>query len=79
MGSATLTLLGVAANQSVGSVISHVSPIDHLAAVTIVSEAGGVVLNEAGEEDLFPSAGGVLCATRGVASELYEIWSSSIR
>lgn len=76
MGSGTLTLLGVAANQSVGAVISHFSPIDHLAAVIIVSEAGGVVLNSEGKPDLFPSGGGVLCATKGVADELFEIWSS---
>jgi fructose-1,6-bisphosphatase/inositol monophosphatase family enzyme len=76
MGSGTLTLLGVAANHSVGAVISNFSPIDHLAAVIIVSEAGGVVLNEQGQLDLFPVAGGVLCATKGVATELFEIWSS---
>jgi len=76
MGSGTLTLLGVAANHSVGAVISNFSPIDHLAAVIIVSEAGGVVLNEQGKSDLFPVDGGVLCATKGVATELFEIWSS---
>ena len=76
MGSGTLTLLGVAANHSVGAVISNFSPIDHLAAVIIVSEAGGVVLNEQGELDIFPTSGGVLCATKGVATELFEIWSS---
>ena len=76
MGSGTLTLLGVAANHSVGAVISHFSPVDHLAAVIIVSEAGGVVLNEQGKLDLFPTSGGVLCATKGVATELFEIWSS---
>jgi myo-inositol-1(or 4)-monophosphatase/deoxyribonuclease-2 len=76
MGSGTLTLLGVAANHSVGAVISNFSPIDHLAAVIIVSEAGGVVLNEQGKLDLFPTSGGVLCATKGVATELFEIWSS---
>lgn len=76
MGSGTLTLLGVAANHSVGAVISHFSPIDHLAAVIIVSEAGGIVLNSEGKPDLFPASGGVLCATKGVADELYGIWSS---
>lgn len=76
MGSGTLTLLGVAAKHGVGAVISNFSPIDHLAAVIIVSEAGGVVLNEQGQLDLFPTNGGVLCATKGVATELFEIWSS---
>lgn len=77
MGSGTLTLLGVAANHSIGAVISHFSPIDHLAAVFIVAEAGGVVLNHEGQPDLFPVSGGVLCAASGVAAELFEIWSST--
>jgi fructose-1,6-bisphosphatase/inositol monophosphatase family enzyme/glycerophosphoryl diester phosphodiesterase len=77
MGSGTLTLLGVAANHNIGAVISEFSPIDHLAAVLIVSESGGVVLNEDGIEDLFPKNGGVLCATKGVARELFEIWKES--
>lgn len=78
MGSGTLTLLSVAANQSVGSVISTFSPIDHLAAVLIVKEAGGVVLNQLGEADIFPTNGGVLCATPGVAQELHEIWRTAL-
>lgn len=78
MGSGTLTLLGVAANQSIGAVISHFSPIDHLAALLIVSESGGEVLNEAGEHDLFPQSGGILCATKGVAQELYEVWKVAL-
>lgn len=78
MGSGTLTLTSVAAGQSVGAVIGHFSPIDHLAAVIIVKEAGGVVLNEEGEEDLFPARGGVLCATLASAKPLYEIWKKAI-
>ena len=78
MGSGTLTLTSVAAGQSVGSVIGHFSPIDHLAAVIIVKEAGGVVLDEDGNENLFPSRGGVLCATKSAAGPLYEMWKSAI-
>lgn len=78
MGSGTLTLTGVADNQSVGSVIGHYSPIDHLAAVIIVHEAGGVVLDEDGNENLFPLKGGILCATKSAARPLYEIWKKSI-
>lgn len=78
MGSGTLTLTSVAAGQSVGAVIGHFSPIDHLAAVIIVKEAGGVILNEDGEEDLFPARGGVLCATSAAAQPLYEIWKTAL-
>lgn len=78
MGSGTLTLTGVAENQSVGSVIGHFSPIDHLAAVLIVHEAGGVVLDQMGKVNLFPSEGGILCANPAAAKPLYEIWRSSI-
>ena len=78
MGSGTLTLTSVAAGQSVGSVIGHFSPIDHLAAVIIVSEAGGVVLDEEGNENLFPLKGGVLCATKSAAKPLFDIWKAAL-
>ena len=78
MGSGTLTLAGVAANQSVGAVVGHFSPIDHLAACLIVHEAGGVVLDERGEVNLFPESGGILCATKAAAKPLYEIWMKAV-
>ena len=77
MGSGTLTLTGVAENQSVGSVIGHFSPIDHLAAVLIVHEAGGKVLDHTGNVNLFPSEGGVLCANPAAADALYRIWKEA--
>ncbi len=78
MGSGTLTLGGVAANHSVGAVIGHYSPIDHLAAALIVHEAGGAVLDEKGEVNLFPESGGILCATQAASQPLYKIWMSAI-
>lgn len=77
MGSGTLTLTGVAENQSVGSVIGHFSPIDHLAAVLIVHEAGGAVLDHTGKVNLFPSEGGILCANPAASPALYSIWKSA--
>jgi len=79
MGSGTLALTGVAAHYGVGAVIGDFSPIDHLAAVLIVSEAGGVVLNEKGEKDLFPETGGIMCATRAAAEPLFNIWKNAIK
>ena len=78
MGSGTLTLTGVAASRGVGAVVGHFSPIDHLAGVLIVHEAGGAVWDEDGKVNLFPQTGGVLCATQAAAKPLYEIWKKAI-
>jgi myo-inositol-1(or 4)-monophosphatase/deoxyribonuclease-2 len=74
MGSATMTVVGVAAGRGAGAIIGSFSPIDHLAATLIVQEAGGVVLNSEGEMDTFPEQGGVLAARPEYAAELYELW-----
>lgn len=74
MGSATMTVVGVAAGRGAGAIIGTFSPIDHLAATLIVQEAGGVVLNHDGEADTFPEVGGVLAARPEHASELYRLW-----
>ncbi len=78
MGSSTLTLVGVAAGRGVGSVIGHYSPIDDLAAVLIVHEAGGAVWDESGKVNLFPESGGVMCATQAAAQPLFDIWKKAI-
>jgi myo-inositol-1(or 4)-monophosphatase/deoxyribonuclease-2 len=78
MGSGTLTLVGVSVARGVGSVIGHYSPIDHLAAALIVHEAGGAVLDEKGDVNLFPESGGIMCATQTAARPLYEIWKKAI-
>lgn len=74
MGSATMTVVGVAAGRGAGAIIGSFSPIDHLAATLIVQEAGGVVLNAVGETDTFPEHGGVLAARPEYSSELYGLW-----
>jgi myo-inositol-1(or 4)-monophosphatase/deoxyribonuclease-2 len=78
MGSGTLTVNGVAANRGVGAVIGQFSPIDHLAAVIIVHEAGGVVYDETGKVNLFPETGGIMTATPAAADALYKIWQKVI-
>ncbi|WP_250545660.1 inositol monophosphatase family protein [Paenarthrobacter sp. DKR-5] len=79
MGSGTLTLAGIAAGRGAGAVIGSFGPMDHLAAALIVREAGGVVLDEDGNENLFPAQGGILAAAPGVAEELYTLWRAGIR
>lgn len=59
-------------------VIVSFGAVDHLAAVLVVHEAGGVVLGLTGERTLFPSAGGILAAAPGAAEALYAVWQSSV-
>lgn len=78
MGSGTLTLTGVAAGRGVGAVIGSFGAVDHLAAILIVQEAGGVVLGEDGTPTSFPASGGVLAAAPFAADALYAEWKASI-
>lgn len=78
MGSGTMTLLNVAANRGVGCIIGTFGPVDHLAAALIVKESGGVVLDQTGNENLFPTSGGVLSGTIDSAPELYKLWMQAI-
>ncbi|MCZ2404196.1 inositol monophosphatase [Paenarthrobacter sp. Z7-10] len=77
MGSGTMTVVGVAAGRGAGAVIGSFGPVDHLAALLIVAEAGGVVLDSEGVPNLFPSTGGILAASPPAAQELYEVWRTA--
>ncbi|NUR94304.1 MAG: inositol monophosphatase [Kribbellaceae bacterium] len=77
MGSGTLTLAGPAAGRGAGAVIERFSPIDHLASALVVREAGGVLLDDDGNETVWPSSGGILAARPEVARELYDLWSAA--
>ncbi|NUP73073.1 MAG: inositol monophosphatase [Sinomonas sp.] len=79
MGSGTLTLAGVAGGRGAGGVIERFSPIDHLAAALIVREAGGMVLDDAGDETVWPREGGILVARPEHAAELYSVWTVARR
>lgn len=78
MGSGTLSLVGVAAGRGAGAVIGSFGAVDHLAAVLVVHEAGGVVLGSTGEHTLFPSAGGIMAAAPGAAEALHAAWRSAV-
>lgn len=78
MGSGTLTVTGVAAGRGAGAVIHSFGPVDHLAGVLISREAGAKVLDEDGNDNLFPAEGGVLVAHPEVADELYRIWRQAV-
>jgi len=78
MGAGTLTLTAVSANYGIGAVIHKFSPIDHLAAALIAREAGSVVVNEAGEDDIFPQSGGVMIVQPIAREALYKLWSESL-
>lgn len=79
MGSGTLTLAGPAAGRGVGAVIERFSPIDHLASALVVREAGGVLLDDHGNETVWPESGGILAAHPDHAQELYKLWSVARR
>ncbi len=75
MGSGTLTLAGVAAGWGQAAVIDAFSAVDHLAALLLVHEAGGVIRDAAGRDVVFPDAGTpILAAHPAVADEAYAIW-----
>jgi myo-inositol-1(or 4)-monophosphatase len=78
MGSSTLTLAQVAAGRTIGAVIGSFQPEDHLAATLLCQQAGLAVLNEAGEQQLFPDSGGILVARPEIADELFAIWTAAI-
>lgn len=79
MGSGTLTLAQVAAGRGAGACVSAFDPIDHGAAVLLVHEAGGVVLDRAGPVRGFPAVGEpVLVAHPDVAEELHGIWTDAL-
>ena len=77
MGSGTMTLVGVAAGRGVGAVIGSFGPADHLAALLIVEEAGGIVLDSAGRRKTFPQSGGIMAAAPAAATELYDLWQTA--
>ncbi|MGA4508788.1 inositol monophosphatase family protein [Propionibacteriaceae bacterium G1746] len=74
MGSGTLTLARVASGDGVGGLVHSFHPIDHLAGALIAHEAGARVLNEDGDDSLFPSGGGMLVAAPGAAEKLWPVW-----
>jgi myo-inositol-1(or 4)-monophosphatase/deoxyribonuclease-2 len=79
MGSGTLSLVGVAAGRGAGAVIGRFGAVDHVAATLIVHEAGGVVLDEAGQPSLFPAEGGILVAAPEAADALSALWREARR
>ena len=75
MGSGTSTLAGVALGWGQAAVVSAFSPIDHLAALLLVHEAGGVIRDERGRATVFPDPGvGVMVAAPAVADQAYALW-----
>ncbi|WP_369046162.1 inositol monophosphatase family protein [Sinomonas sp. P10A9] len=78
MGSGALAVAGPAAGRGVGTAIERFSPVDHLASTLIIREAGGVILDDAGQETAWPERA-FLAAHPDYAAELYAVWSSARR
>jgi myo-inositol-1(or 4)-monophosphatase/deoxyribonuclease-2 len=79
MGAGTLTLTAVSANYGIGAVVHQFSPIDHLAAALIAKESGCLVLDETGEENLFPVSGGMMIVQPQAKEALFKLWSLNLR
>jgi fructose-1,6-bisphosphatase/inositol monophosphatase family enzyme len=77
MGSSTLTVAQVAVGRTVGAVVGEFHPEDHLAAALLCHEAGMAVYDETGEQQPFPSTGGIMVAHPQVAEELYGLWKAA--
>ncbi len=74
-GSGTATLSGVALGRGVAAMVHRYQSIDHAAAVLIVREAGGTVLDEHGEPHPHPIGGAVVVgADERAARALWEQW-----
>lgn len=78
MGSSTLTLAHVGAGRAVGAVIGAFQPEDHLAAAIIAAESGYAVWDESGDQQPFPTTGGIMIARPDVADELFALWRDSV-
>lgn len=74
-GSSTLTLAQPAMGQTVGAVIHHFQPEDHLAAALMGQEAGLAVWDEHKRPQPFPAGGGIMITRPDLAEELYGMWN----
>lgn len=79
MGSGALALAGPAAGRGVGTAIERFNPLDHLAAALLIREAGGVLVDDNGDETVWPQSGGILAARPEHAQELYALWAAARR
>ncbi len=80
LGSGTMSLAGVAAGWGQAAVIHSFSPIDHLAGVLLVREAGGVVWDRQGDDVWFPEPGTpFLAAHPAVAEQALDLWRQNRR
>lgn len=76
-GSGTATLAGIALGRGQAAMVHRYSPIDHAAALLIVTEAGGTVLDADGHENLHPLGGpAIVGADAASARALWEAWRS---
>ena len=77
-GSGTATLAGVALGRGAGAIIHDYSPLDHAAALLIVREAGGVVLDADGTESPHPAGGAVIAARDArTAHAIWQEWHAT--
>lgn len=76
-GSGTATLAGVALGRGVAAMVHRYNPIDHAAAILVVAEAGGAVLDDTGSATLRPSAAPVFTGAVSAAAALAEAYAAT--
>ncbi|MFC7625899.1 inositol monophosphatase family protein [Microlunatus sp. GCM10028923] len=74
-GSGTATLSGIAAGRGAAAIIHSYNPIDHGAAILIIEEAGGTVLDHSGQAGV-PAIGEAVIAgcDPATARALWSLW-----
>ncbi|MFT8593608.1 MAG: inositol monophosphatase family protein [Bifidobacterium sp.] len=78
-GTGTASVTGVALGRGVATLIGKFGTVDHFAAVLIVHEAGGVIMDETGKETLNPRNAGFLAARdRRCANAIIDVWHESL-
>jgi len=78
-GSGTATLAGVALGRGVAAMVHRYSPLDHAAALLVVAEAGGCVLDAEGRPTLDPGPGPVFTGVdERSARALQLVWRDAV-
>ena len=78
-GSGTASVMGVALGRGIATIIGKFGPLDHFAAVLIVHESGGVIMDMAGRETLNPRDTGFLAACDlDCARAVADVWRESL-
>lgn len=78
MGSGTLALASVALGRCDAAILGEFDPIDHLAGVLLVREAGGVILGLDGSEGAWPGSGPFVAGSTAAARLVGDVLAAAV-